>query len=80
MSTKDSAQPDGPPCKSAILVAAAAPLLHYAAVYIANVTVLARICIVVTKGCKKEQFGNVLVFVQLIFYPGWSTNQMYSDV
>ena len=35
-----------------------------------------------TKGCKiakRNMLGNAWVFVQLIFGPGWSTNQLYKN-
>ena len=31
------------------------------------------------KGCKKAQSRQCLFFLQLIFGPGWSTNQLYNN-
>ena len=34
----------------------------------------------VSKGAKRNKLGNVWVFVQLVFGPGWSMNQLYKNL
>ena len=32
-----------------------------------------------SRGAKRNKVGNIWVFVQLIFCPGWPTNQLYKN-